>query len=316
MLVGISYYDNGSNNRQVNSVTYGPAGPTQQNLFRVGAIVRNTIVTEVWSLLSPNVTTADVMVTWNESHESKIVGVITFENVDQTNPLGTPLSATGNTSAPSLSVPSAVDEMVFDVVSWANNISVNSGGNLEQWEEDVDPSGGDRDITGAASTADGAAPSVVMSWSDEDEPWAQIAVAIKPVAGNPTESFTQTPTMCQDFELIGGTTVTATLYLNVMTGSMPASPSITGVLKANGSPVANLSTASFAGGILTLTGTVAGDNTVISGQAVSLDVTTAQAGVTFQIEYDELNKASRIDLPTPSVISIDDLALYMSLSEW
>ncbi|NND32053.1 MAG: DUF11 domain-containing protein, partial [Saprospiraceae bacterium] len=312
MLVGISYIDNATNSRQVNTVTYGPA---LQSLSRVGSIVRNADgtrpVTELWSLVDPDVGMGDLAVTWNEAHESKVVGVMTFNNVDQSTPLGNPSSATGDDpDDPSILISSAMDELVFDVVTWSNNWGLSAGPDqTEQWNLQVDPSGGSDDLTGAASTQSGASM-VTMSWNEHRDPWAQIAVAIKPVAGNPTESFTQLPTMCQDFELIAGTTVTATLYLNILTGSMPATPSITGVLKANGSLIANLSNASFTGGILTLAGVVASDDTVSAGQAVSLEVTTAQAGVTFEIEYDVLNKPSRIDLPTTSVISIDALALY------
>lgn len=93
---------------------------------------------------------------------------------------------------------------------------------------------------------------------------------------------------------------------------MPATPSITGVLKANGSPVANLTTTSYNSGtgILILTGTVSSNTTLTAGQALSLDVTTAQAGVTFQIRFDSQTYPSRIDIPTTTVISVDNQAVY------
>ncbi|MBK6902404.1 MAG: DUF11 domain-containing protein [Saprospirales bacterium] len=181
MLVGISYVDNASNTRQVNTVTYGA-----QNLTQVG-ISRNTtgdVVTEVWSLMAPTVGTTNVTVTWNESHNAKVVGVMTFTNVDQTTPLGTPSTGIGNASAPSLVISSATDEIVFDAVSWANDgLGVSpGGGQTERWDHDEDVTG--TDLTGAASTETGAA-SVTMSWSDENIEWAHIAFAIKPFPMHP-----------------------------------------------------------------------------------------------------------------------------------
>lgn len=182
MLVGISYRDNGSNTRQVNTVTYGAQNLTLVSLLR-NSSGSDDVVTELWSLVAPAVGTANVTATWNETFTSKVMGVITFTNVDQTTPLGTEQTATGSGAAPSLVVSSATNELVFDVVSWGNNNGVSPGsGQSEEWEEQEDPDGNASDLTGAASTEAGAA-SVTMSWSDENVNWAQIAVAIKPFSG-------------------------------------------------------------------------------------------------------------------------------------
>ncbi len=57
-------------------------------------------------------------------------------------------------------------------------------------------------------------------------------------------------------------------------------------------------------------GTLASDVTVPAGQAISLRITTAVAGVIFRIDFDSQTKPSRIDLPVSTFINITSLNVY------
>lgn len=48
----------------------------------------------------------------------------------------------------------------------------------------------------------------------------------------------------------------------------------------------------------------------VAGEAMTLEVTTAQTGVAFTIDYDSTTKPSKITLPTTTVIAVDSLGVY------
>ena len=61
---------------------------------------------------------------------------------------------------------------------------------------------------------------------------------------------------------------------------------------------------------LTWTAALASDVTVPAGQAISLQITTTLAGVTFRIDFDSQTKPSRIDLPVSTYINVLSLDVY------
>ena len=128
----------------------------------------------------------------------------------------------------------------------------------------------------------------------------------------PTTTFTQIPAMCAPLSLPVGGTVGATLYLSNINGTMTTTPSITAVLKHGGTTFATLTGPSYASGtgILTFTGALPSAVTIPANVAVVLEVTTAETGVNFTIDYDSQAKPSRIDLPATTVISVNSLAVY------
>jgi hypothetical protein len=74
--------------------------------------------------------------------------------------------------------------------------------------------------------------------------------------------------------------------------------------------IITLTNPSYAGGLLTWNGILAADVTVLAGQAISLQITTAQAGVNFRIDYDSQTKPSKIDLPVSTFIDITSINVY------
>ena len=125
-----------------------------------------------------------------------------------------------------------------------------------------------------------------------------------------TTTFTQVPSMCSDFKMPVGAAVGAKIYITVTSGTMPANPAVTAVLKYGSTTIATLSNPVYSSGLLTFSGGLASAVTVPAGQAVVLQITSNQGGVSFQIQYDSQTKPSHIDLPTTSVITVDNLAIY------
>jgi len=195
MLVGVSFIVE-SSSVDVSGITYNSVGLTKVCEQSFGTDTR----TEIWSLVNPGAVTANVVVSFSgASGHGKVVGVTTFTGVDQTTPLGTcSTSASG-----SVTVSSAVGELVFDtVVSKDSAISV-GGGQTQRWNLSRAGSGGT--AYGGGSTEPGAA-SVTMSWSGVAEA-AIGAVPIKPVPPTVTLSLSGSPLA----EAGGTATVTATL---------------------------------------------------------------------------------------------------------
>ena len=158
MLVGISFgQDKGDT---VTSVTYNGTSLSlvgaQDNSVALGSRV------EIWSLVAPDTGTYNVDVTFSGgSHEGATIGVMTFNGVDQTTPLGSFASAEGDSSAPSTNVTSATGELVFGVLALDHNADIDlipGGGQTEHWDLWQDKA------TGGGTTEAGAV-SVDTSWS-------------------------------------------------------------------------------------------------------------------------------------------------------
>ena len=171
MLVGVSMAN--PSTRTVSSVTYDGV-----SLSNVGSTANpaNGARVEIWKLVPPNTGTHNVVVTLSGSNAAT-VGVMTFTGVDQTTPLGTYASGSGDATSGSATASSATGELVFDVVSVKDTDQnlVPGGSQTEGWDLYIAT-----DANGGGSTAAGAS-SVVMSWSwTSGTDWAIGTVPIKP----------------------------------------------------------------------------------------------------------------------------------------
>ncbi len=128
-------------------------------------------------------------------------------------------------------------------------------------------------------------------------------------------TFVQTPSFCSPFTLPSGMPVAITNYITNFSGAMPASPPIQALLKkgtnaATATTMIALTNASFAGGVLGWSGTLATNYNLSAGDSIFLVVTSAQTGVRFAIQYNSMTRPSAISMPTVTVISLDTLGMY------
>ncbi len=172
MLVGVTIRPNSS--ETVSSATYNGTG-----LSFVGA--RNGPAgarVEIWSLVAPDVGTHDVIVNLSSAgHGGVTVGVMTFNGVDQSTPLGAFGSGSGDATSGSAVVSSATGELVFAAVAVKDTDQnlVPGAGQTERWDLFTGS-----EANGGGSTEAGAA-SVSMSWTwSASTDWAIGGVSIKP----------------------------------------------------------------------------------------------------------------------------------------
>ena len=135
--------------------------------------------------------------------------------------------------------------------------------------------------------------------------------AILSTAGTSSTTFTMNPVLC-DSLTIKTSNITVKTYVTISSGTMPANPAITATLQYGATNIITLSNPVYNSGTntLTWTGARATDLTVPAGQAISLRINTAQAGVNFRIDFDSQAKPSKIDLPVSSFINITSFNVY------
>ncbi|MFQ6023537.1 MAG: DUF4347 domain-containing protein, partial [Acidiferrobacterales bacterium] len=174
MLVGISFGVDQLDT--VSAVTYNGTALTLVGVQESTDNAKSRV--EIWSLVAPDTGTHNVDVTYSgTNHEGATIGVMTFNGVDQTTPLGTFAGAASESSNPSATVSSATGELVFGVVAFSDSNDwdlVQGAGQTEHWDLFVDQTNG-------AGTTEAGAASVVTSWTVGDtKKWAAGGVSIKP----------------------------------------------------------------------------------------------------------------------------------------
>ncbi|TXH81226.1 DUF4347 domain-containing protein, partial [Thauera aminoaromatica] len=243
------------------NVTYGGTA-----LTLVGRSSSGTVPVEIWRLLSPAVGTANVVVNLSTS-TSVAAGATTYNGVNQTSPVRSFYSASGNSTNSSVTVADSVaGDLVIDVQSWAGQPtggSVGPGQTLN-WSQ------ANTSITGT-STREAGAPSVVMSGSfTSSAQWVIGAVAIRPSAG-----ITVTP--------ISGLTVTeagGTAQFSVVLDTAPTSNVTIGLTSSDtteGTLSASSLTFTSANWNVAQTVTVTGVNDSFVDGNVAFSIVTAAA---------------------------------------
>jgi hypothetical protein len=190
LLVSVASQPNGDDGiiEVVTGITYGG-----QPLTLVGAQSQtDNARIEIWRLINPPAGSNTVSITFNDAFDDPVneegasAGAVSFTGVHQGTPLGTFASAAASgSSAPSVTVSSAVGELVFDTVARKGAAVTMDPSQTEQWNLCTDA--GCSNVGGGASTEPGAA-SVTMSWTPANDRWAIGAVPIKPAAVSPPPS--------------------------------------------------------------------------------------------------------------------------------
>ncbi len=297
MLVSVSTKD-----RTVISVTYGSTA-----LTLVGENIINTRArVAIYKLVNPPSGNNTVTVNFSsDPTKGAVVNVSTFTGVDQTNPLGLFASNeyTSNTNGtnPNVNVSSTNGDLVFDISTTRNATASPTPGQTQKWNML-----GGTEVYSAGSTKTATGSNTTMSWTSSSGEWAIGAVAIKPVVISNNITFTQSPALCSNLT-IKAQTIQMLVYVNVVAGTMPVNPAITASLKYGSTTFISLSNPVYnsTSKIMSWTGILPVDVNVPSGQSIALNITSAQAGVEFQIDYHSATKPSRISLlPVSTFIDI------------
>lgn len=169
LLVGITEWT--GTYKTVTSLTY--AG---QALTKIGSVTPGTAPTsEIWYLLNPPTGANTVSVTFSGTVDA-VAGSTSWKGVNQTTPLGTYTSASGNSISPSVTVSSATGEIVVDALATGpvTTTDIVSSGQVQLYNT----YGGNNRGTGSQEAG---SASTSMSWTQNiSERWAISAVPIKP----------------------------------------------------------------------------------------------------------------------------------------
>ena len=174
LLVKVAHYDSSDT---VSSVTYGgvaltavPGASTANGQYRIGW----------YYLLAPGAGTANIVVTVTGSVFDFGGAGLSLTGVHQTVPFGTPVTATGTDTTPTVTVSSAADELVVDglIIIHGGTLSVGAG-QTSRWNA-IGLSG----FIKYAGSTEGGAASTEMSWTNSSsQTWAMVAIPVKPVGG-------------------------------------------------------------------------------------------------------------------------------------
>mgnify|MGYP001561318198 CR=1 FL=1 len=166
LIVGVSI-----DNRTVTGVTYAGVAMTS-----VGSVANGAQISHLWRLVNPATGANDVAITLSGGGTDIVGCAISVTGAHQTSPVGTFASATGTSTAVTVNVTSAADELVVDMASVdAGALTVGAG-----QDSRCNATAGDNQ--GGGSTEAGAG-TVTMSWtSTVSSAWATGGVSVKVAA--------------------------------------------------------------------------------------------------------------------------------------
>ncbi len=164
LIVGISFDETTS----VQDVTYD--GISFDESIGVGEY-ENKVRTEIWYLVDPSEGENTIRVDLNDASDNIVAGSITFTGVNQTDPISNWGSNSGKSTNPTITVISAVGNIVVGVIGQRrvhSDEELTAGiGQTEQWQV-----ASSNELVGEANTEVGTT-TVVMEWtSPENKEWA------------------------------------------------------------------------------------------------------------------------------------------------
>ncbi len=293
-----------SRDRSVNAITFGGVSLTLIGSTTSGTDARIYL----YGLLNPDIGAANLIVTMSGSvSNGLVVSASSFFGIDQSVPLGTYASATGSSTIPSVNVSSVSGDYIYDAVTYKNTSALTPGsGQTERWDLNSGT------VRGAGSSESAISTSTTMSWTGSSARWVIGSVAIKPATFINAVTFTENPVLCSALTIKANNAITLSAYIKVISGNMPINPNITAVLRNGGTNVVSLINPTYnsATGLLTWSGTRGSDVTIPAGQAISLDITTNQSGVSFQVRHDSQLYPSKITLPVSTFINVSSVQVY------
>jgi len=163
----------------VSSVTYNGISLTQISSVANG----NTERAALFYLINPASGTHNIVVTLAVASRF-IGGAYSYTGVNQATPLGTSASAIGNSSTSSVTISSATNELVVDVLArrgdLANNPITVGAGQTQRWNRVTTINNANNGEAGTGSSKTGQT-STLMAWSwINNRQWVAIGVSLKP----------------------------------------------------------------------------------------------------------------------------------------
>lgn len=169
LVVGVTINDGTS--ESVTGVTYNGVAMTSAGSVALSA---NGDEVSLWYLVNPASGANNVVATFSATMDVVIGESISFTNVHQATPIGTQVEATGIGTTASAMASSAARELVVDMVGGEDAFTVGAGQTSRQART--------VGFLHAAMSTEPGAGTVTMSWTLPSDPWAIVALPIKPIA--------------------------------------------------------------------------------------------------------------------------------------
>jgi uncharacterized repeat protein (TIGR01451 family) len=184
LVVGVSFNTIGNSPSNVTGITYGARSFSATNSF---SFENGGYRVEIWYLLSPTPGTNNVTVTVNKGggNGNKLgveVGAISFSGADTTtaaSPIRGFTSASGTSTASSVTVTSASPEIVLDVLSTLTTATP-AAGQTQQWNQLTNGNPASQLVLGFGSTASGASSTTMSEALGANTAWTQGAISVRP----------------------------------------------------------------------------------------------------------------------------------------
>ena len=187
IVVGVSIDRSANATPVVNSVRYGTEGGGPNVLMTLlGGVNNGTAVrTELWGLPAPASGVHQITVSVSNAgvNVNVVAGAQSFSNVDQIAPTGTFVSATANSTTPTVAVTNSAYDYVVDAVSYNGNVTLTEGARQDsRYAIATAAAAPVTNFAGAGSGARGYA-NTTMSWTSSGgaQSWAIAAIPLKQV---------------------------------------------------------------------------------------------------------------------------------------
>ena len=160
-----------------------------ENFSSAVTVANGTRRSEIWYLVNPTATTADIVTTWGSAIVQRGAGVYSYSNVDQASPIGVTNTATGTSTAttgtltPTTLGSAILDIFVSDSIATPASYSLTAG-----WSDLIGGAGGkgfgsEYDLTPTISASNN------MFWTlPSSVSWAWAGAELKSAGGGTTDT--------------------------------------------------------------------------------------------------------------------------------
>lgn len=160
----------------VSSGSYGGVAMTE----RADAVFATFYTHFGLTLVNPATGSQTVTVNYAGTNDDSSMAIVSANGVDQTTPFGTPNSATGNSASPSISIASAVDDLVVANLIYVGSGTATHGGGQTERTSNTGVALGE--FGHYTTTKAGSATSTTMSHGITSANWAMNGIAFKAAA--------------------------------------------------------------------------------------------------------------------------------------
>lgn len=308
MIVSVGSHIASSSTPRVDSIKYGT-----QKLSLLDSVRINGVKIEIWYLINPSSGTATVQPFWVGTNNLEAsMGVVTFYNVDQSDPILNYKLKTSTTSQNGFFINSNSGDFLIDAIATTanSNSPVILTGGVEYLRK------GSNDVTIVGSTRLGRADSTEVSYSGlSTESSALIAITLSGNSNN--ETFNLKPAQCNPAVIKAGKEIEIKTFVNNLTLTAGSTLNTTPPFRAvvtnkNNTELFSINKPTWSSATKTFTWrkTLSSDITIPAGDSLHFTVINDTTNVSFKLTYGSADSASYVSLPFADIAVHDSTRVF------